>query len=223
MDTNTNVGTNVGTGTNVDTGTNVGTNVGTYENNAVINQITLACLINKEQYDKYLSSTQQIQKIQNKKDRKFYRKRILQLSKDILLNAAPPTTSKDVHVAFNNYVNTCVQYFKMVDRTDFIQNEYTDSDDGIEENDTIERDDHIKIPEAVNNLMLRSVKVDHFTMDKFVKRTIVKKDSPIPLPTQKNIDLADPALRNKGIRKKKNINTNYEETVDQKKTPVSNE
>ena len=156
--------------------------------------------------------------MQNKRDRKFYRKRILQLSKDILLNVGPPTVSKDVHFAFNNYINACVQYFRMVDRSDLCQNEYPDSDDGVD-CDILEHENvSDKIPDTVNNLMLRTIKVDHFTMDKFVKRTVIKKESPIPLPIQKNIDLADPALRNKGIRKKKNINTNYEETVDQKKT-----
>ena len=39
---------------------------------------------------------------------------------------------------------------------------------------------------------------------------IVPKEEPV-LPKQKDINLKDPALKNKGIRKKKNINNKYED------------
>lgn len=176
----------------------------------IVNQITLACLINKEQYNKYVSSTK---KPNNKKERKFYRKRILQLTKDILMNEPPTTLSSDIQLIFDSYANLCIQYFKMLDKTDLLQNEYNDmmiSEGDVnmvtETNSSI---GNTEIPESVNQLMMRTIKIDN-TLDNFVKKTILKKEKVIPLPVQKEINLKDPSLRIKGIRKKKNIDTKYE-------------
>jgi hypothetical protein len=182
----------------------------TNDTEKIVNQITLACLINKEQYNKYMSSTK---KTTNKKERKFYRKRILQLTKDILTNEAPATLTNDIHLIFDSYANMCIQYFKMIDKTDLLQNEYNnmmvqeEDVDGIPESENLMS--NTEIPECVNQLMMRTIKIDN-TLDKFVKKTILKKEKVIPLPVQKEINLKDPALRIKGIRKKKNIDTNYE-------------
>lgn len=176
----------------------------------IVNQITLACLINKEQYNKYVSSTK---KPNNKKERKFYRKRILQLTKDILMNEPPATLSSDIQLIFDSYSNLCIQYFKMLDKTDLLQNEYNDM--MVSEGDvnmvteTYNFIDNTEIPESVNQLMMRTIKIDN-TLDNFVKKTILKKEKVIPLPVQKEINLKDPSLRIKGIRKKKNIDTKYE-------------
>ncbi len=176
----------------------------------IVNQITLACLINKEQYNKYVSSTK---KPNNKKERKFYRKRILQLTKDILMNEPPATLSSDIQLIFDSYANLCIQYFKMLDKTDLLQNEYNDM--MVSEGDvnmvteTYNSIGNTEIPESVNQLMMRTIKIDN-TLDNFVKKTILKKEKVIPLPVQKEINLKDPSLRIKGIRKKKNIDTKYE-------------
>jgi hypothetical protein len=90
----------------------------------IINQITLECLMNKEIYKKYLTSNSANMIINNKKDRKFYRKRILQLTRDILLNDPSVKITNDIQFVFENYVNHCIQYFKMVDRVDLIQEDY---------------------------------------------------------------------------------------------------
>jgi hypothetical protein len=42
----------------------------------IVNQITLDCLLNKEQYAKYLNSSVKKTMESNKRDRKFYKKRI---------------------------------------------------------------------------------------------------------------------------------------------------
>ena len=48
----------------------------TLETDKIINKITLECLLNKSQYDKYLSSNVVNLTLLNKRDKKFYRKRI---------------------------------------------------------------------------------------------------------------------------------------------------
>ena len=189
----------------------------------MINQITLECLINKEQYNKFVTNNNKYAST-NKRDKKFYRKRILQLTRDILTNNAPEKITNDVLFAFENYVKICIPYFQMIDQSDIIQSEYENlldnlhiDDDNINDSNTNE----IKTIHA-DKLMLRQIKNDKYTLDKFVKITNTKKDEVI-IPTQKDINLKEPSLRNKGvpdksIRKKKNIDNKYEEESKNEQT-----
>jgi len=178
----------------------------------LINQITLDCLINREQYNKYMES-----KVSNKntrKDKKFYKKRIYYLTKELLLNKEePPNVFPDVKLNFNNFVNSCIQYFKSIDNNDIIQADYQN----IEQSLNIGKDitelniDDIENQEEANKLLMRSIKLSNPSLDNFVKRTYTKKPDSVILPKQKNIDLKDPILKNKGICKKKNITNKYDE------------
>jgi hypothetical protein len=178
----------------------------------LINQITLDCLINREQYNKYMES-----KVSNKntrKDKKFYKKRIYYLTKELLLNKEePPNVFPDVKLNFNNFVNSCIQYFKSIDNNDIIQADYQN----IEHSLNIGKDitelniDDIENQEEANKLLMRSIKLSNPSLDNFVKRTYTKKPDSLILPKQKNIDLKDPILKNKGICKKKNITNKYDE------------
>ena len=166
--------------------------------------------MNKEQYNKYLGNKINKMIENNKHDKRFYRKRILQLSKDMLMNTPPDTLPSDVLFAFENFIKMCIPYFKNVDKTDIIQNEYdndllniiSNTDQGTMDTDTYD-------VELSNKLMMRSIKMERNTLDKFVKfKTLVKE--PMIIPVQKEINLKDPSLRNKGIVKKKNIENKYE-------------
>jgi hypothetical protein len=61
-----------------------------------------------------------------------------------------------------------------------------------------------------DKLLMRSIKMDVPTLDKYVTRTRTKKKEEIILPKQKNINLNDPELKNKGL-KKNNITNIYED------------
>ena len=92
---------------------------------AFVNQVTLDCLLNKHQYEKYISK--KISKDVDKKEKKFYRKRILNLTKDLLSSEAEVNVTNllpDVKYAFDNYVRTCIHSFKILDSNDIIQSEY---------------------------------------------------------------------------------------------------
>jgi len=194
----------------------------------MINQITLECLINKEQYNKFVANNNKYM-LPNKRDKKFYRKRILQLTRDILTNNAPEKMTNDVLFAFENYVKICIPYFQMIDESDIIQSEYENLLDDLqldENNNSKNINNNLNDDNNANNsneiktihadkLMLRQIKNDKYTLDKFVKITNTKKEEVI-IPTQKDINLKEPSLRNKGIpdksiRKKKNIDNKYEE------------
>ena len=190
-----------------------------------INQVTLDCLLNKQQYNKYLFN--KTEKVSNRKDKKFYRKRIFSLTKELLLTKERPEfLFPDVEYAFDNYVNSCIQYFKTIDSNDIIQNEYS-SFVGIatlsnitELADDDDDDEDFQSKEDADKLLMRSINISKSSLDNFVKTKLTKKAEEMVLPKQKDINLADPILKTKGVLKfdkKKNITNKYDEANDSKK------
>jgi hypothetical protein len=181
-----------------------------------VNQITLDCLLNKEMYSKHLRSNK-IKQI-NKEERKFYRKRIYNLFKEIISGNPPKDLAPDVKYSYDNFVNSAIQYFKIVDNNDIIQSEYTGCDFSLDESNKSAYDvsaNEIKKNQA-DMLLTRSVKIEVPTLDKYVTRTRIKKKEEIILPQQKEINLKDPELKNKGIQKN-NIGNMYEDKNTKKK------
>ena len=74
----------------------------------------------------------------------------------------------------------------------------------------------IKKNEADLLLLTRSIKIEVPTLDKYVIRTRIKKNEEIILPQQKEINVKDPELINKGIQKN-NIGNMYEDKNTKKK------
>ena len=188
----------------------------------LINQITLDCLLNKEQLNK--NTDYKISKLISKKDKKFYRKRIFDLTRSLLLNKdKPKELSPDIKYAFDNYVKSCVSYFKTIDNNDIIQDEYKDLEDLDEimnnqlENEIDLHDININSKEEADKLMLRSINLKP-TLDSFIHKVKIKSEE-IILPKQKEINLNDPNLKTKGI-KKKNINNKYDENNKSKKAEI---
>ena len=195
-----------------------------------VNQVTLECLMNKDTYKKYVATKKK--SVVNKKDQKFYRRRILSLTKELLYpeevtttttNPTTNTTTKtkttinDPNIVglFQIYSKACIEYFKSLDTNDIIQDHYSTLT-----SDTTEMSpEDIKTQAEIDQQFMRSIHVkEATTLDKFVKRsTTAPKDDPI-LPKQKDINLRDPVLKNKGIRKKKNITNKYEEESKTKNT-----
>jgi len=175
----------------------------------LISEITLECLMNKNQYAKYIGKTNTETKTSIKKDIKFYRRRIFDLTKKLLNNEKPETMYPDVGSAFDTYARVCIEYFKVLDKSDIIQEDYTG----------INVDSISSIPvdasyntEAANMLMMRSIKItEPNALEKLVKRKTSKLEKKQIVPIQKDINLKDPNLKNKGICKKNNINNNYED------------
>ena len=168
-----------------------------------VNKVTLEYLVNKE-YNVVLKATTKV----DKKDRKFYRKRIFNLTKEILNNEEPTDILPDVKYAFDNYVKHCVNYFKAIDCSDILQEDYMDMSMNSSCNAS-ELLESSQLQEEANKLMMRSINIQSTTLDKFIKRT-VKKDT-VVLPQQKEVDLSNPELKLKGVKKKKNITNKYEE------------
>ena len=191
-----------------------------------VNQVTLECLMNKDTYKKYVATKKK--SVVNKKDQKFYRRRILSLTKELLYpeeattpekstTPTPATTINDPNIIglFQIYSKACIEYFKSLDKNDIIQDDYSTFTPETAEMSP----EDIKTQSEIDQQFMRSIHVkEATTLDKFVKRsTTAPKEDPI-LPKQKDINLRDPALKNKGIRKKKNITNKYEEESKTKNT-----
>ena len=185
------------------------------ESNAFLNQASLDYLINTKQYKIQLTTALNT-KI-NKKDKRFYRRRILNLTKELLSKEESEiVVSPDIKYAFDNLVKTCVHYFKILDRNDIIQEDYNEFDDEIKEDKEISESEQF-LKEENEKLLMRSVKMSNHSLDNFIKIKMTKKPEDLIIPQQKEINLKDPILKNKGIIKKKNIINNYGEDT-QKQT-----
>ena len=188
-----------------------------------INQVTLDCLLNKEQYQKHIQCST-IKKV-DKKDKKFYRKRIYDLTKNLLITKEKEQNHElfpDVKYAFDNYVKACIHYFKVIDRNDILQEDYKEYQEYEDINKLLNMNGSDEIvaeetssKEQADKIMMRSINITNNSLDHFVKIKNVKKEN-IILPKQKEVNLKDPILKNKGIKKKKNIPNNYEEKSNNK-------
>ena len=83
-------------------------------------QVDLLYLTNPNFKLKY---NKQVKKLVNDEDLKFYRKRVLQETKDMLRGNRITTVIDD---AFENFVNELIKHYKFIDKKQIIQNEYKD-------------------------------------------------------------------------------------------------
>ena len=194
-------------------------------NNQSINQITIDCLINKDMYDNMLNSSEV--KKDNLKEMKFYRKRIYDLAKRLLISKDErESVTPDVNYAFSNFVKTSISYFKIIDKQDILQKDY----EGLEEaannnnNNTLNEDE-----EELNNydtyimkkITMPEEKLKMTSMDNFVIRKQAEEiKETIIYPQKREFNLKDESLKNKGIKKKeskekKNINNKYDKKNNQ--------
>ena len=188
-----------------------------------VDQITLDFLLNKEVMGKHVMK--QREKQIDKQDFQFYKKRILHLFEELISNDYTEDLSPDVKYAYDTFIKTSINYFKIVDNNDLLQEEYKDLDfipelsDNENGNDSKNLDISGNFMEA-DKLMMRSVKMD-LPLDKYVKQSSNKTcDNNVILPKQREVDLMNPELKNKGIKdieEKKNITIIYEDIQKPKK------
>ncbi len=185
-----------------------------YMSQSLVNQITIDCLLNREAMGKHIMK--QREKQINKEELHFYRKRIYNLFKELINNKQHSDMSPDVKYAYDTFIQATIHYFKVVDNNDLLQEEYKDVELSLDEccdADTSVLTNNETSFEA-DKLMMRSVKMDAPTLDKYVKKTFIKKQDNIILPKSRNVDIMNPELKNKGL-KKNNISNLYEDNSKQ--------
>lgn len=166
---------------------------------AFVDQVTLDCLLNKSLFNNQVKNKKS--QAVNKEDKKFYKKRIYNLFKEILINKSEPEDLlPDVKYSYDNFINASINYFKTIDNNDLLQEEYKTLDEaGLENINAIpELGDDIAVEEA-DKLMMRSIKIKTPSLDKYVKRKNTKPEEKLILPKQKEVNLMDPELKVKGL------------------------
>ena len=139
-------------------------------------------------------------------DKRFYKKRLISLFKEILKGETCPENIKAAH---DDFVHGAINYFKLVDKRDILQQEH----------DTHEKHSEGKVPDQVhssnikdyeesqgilssaNKEIMREKKTES-NLDTFVKKKKIPSAPPLKIPSQKAINLKDPTLKNKGIKNK---------------------
>jgi len=174
------------------------------EENKEVNEITLQYMMNRELYENYILSQNETTKKDIMEERMFYRNRIFQLAKVLLLSEKERVRyfkmnpefdiSKiqfDVFLTFDVFAKNAIQNFKMMDTTDLLQEEYPE----------LEVENVVKAcVDYVETMEFDSI-TEKRTLDNFV--TSEKQEKELVLPLQKNIDLKNPVFRKKGLRKNK--------------------
>ena len=154
------------------------------------NCIDLQYLINPSILQK-LNRSYQLN-VLSKDDLLFYRKRIFQLTKHFLQGKSINST---MDKTFQNYAQSCIRYFKFMDKAEIIQQDYK----GLEKK---KKTSTPKLNMKDNNklIMKQNIKdipkiTDHIHV-KWVKNTQPKN---MIIPVQRNINLKDPKFKHKTI------------------------
>jgi hypothetical protein len=186
----------------------------------MIDDVTLAYMVNTTQYEKYLKKNNMDYDSGFKRDIRFYRKRIISLTKDLFKEQIENDKNQNVLVgAFNMYMRACISYLKFSDQSETIQKCYvclgldiTDADDDNhnQNNENINQkcicknkneNDLFELNKA-NELCFKPKEVKKITLDNYIIRKNVKRSEPIIYPQQFTFNPRDPAFKHKGLKPK---------------------
>jgi len=204
MENNDNAGTNAVV-TNANSVVNPGVNPGV---NPILNKIdninyiTLEIMANSDTYNKYLKKNNLDHDTVLKSEKKFYRKRISAMVKDILYNNLNNNNDAPINDiilnSFNAFARLCISHFKFKDTMDNIQGDYKDM--VLVETTTGEPCVEDWSIDDANKLFMKQVDKKVITMDNFVTKTSPPQDEML-LPKTKDFNLKDPKYKKKDIKK----------------------
>jgi len=157
--------------------------------------IDLLYFSNKQLSQKY-NKTQEIENkniVVSDEDREFYKKRVYQMTKELLRGKK---INSMIDESFNEFLNITIKHLKFVDKKDIIQNDYKD----IKEKER-KVDENFELMDK-NKLMMKDKKNKKKTIKEFVNIVNKKKQTKVFLPEKKVINLKSTELKEKGIKSK---------------------
>lgn len=157
--------------------------------------IDLLYFSNKQLSQKY-NKTQEIENkniVVSDEDREFYKKRVYQMTKELLRGKK---INSMIDESFNEFLNITIKHLKFVDKKDIIQNDYKD----IKQKER-KVDENFELMDK-NKLMMKDKKNKKKTIKEFVNIVNKKKQSKVFLPEKKVINLKSTELKEKGIKSK---------------------
>ena len=179
-----------------------------------IDSITLNCFTNNSHFNSIVKMNGLYNDKSLISDKKFYKKRILDLTKKMLKDDIKNEEIQLVN-SFNNYIKSCINNFKFIDKTDIIQEKYQDLEDSNLDNSNLDNSnldnsnlDNSNLDNS-NLLLIKQNNVKQINLDSLVLKKNKKKLKIIP--QKENINIKTKEYKIKGLKKKKNINSIYEE------------
>jgi hypothetical protein len=179
-----------------------------------VDNVTLEFMVNTSQYEKYLKKNNIDHNSGFKRDIRFYRKRIISLTRDLFKNQNENGRNESVDVtmvgAFNMYMRACISYLKFSDQSETIQKCYvclgiTDGQENIKKQTCVcknKNDNELFELNKANKLCFKPKEVKKITLDNYVIRKNVKKSEPVVYPQQFTFNPRDPEFKYKGLKPK---------------------
>ena len=180
-----------------------------------VDDATIEYMVNITQYEKYLRKNNIDYNTGFKRDLKFYRKRIILITKDLFKNELKDVT---LNGAFNMYMKACISHLKFEDISETIQKCYVCM--GIvagEQTTTTQQQQQQCICNArldalnafelnkTNEICFKPKEVKKLTLDTYViKKSSSQKKEPVIFPQQFKFNPKDPSFKYKGLKKQKN-------------------
>ena len=155
-----------------------------------LNLINLQYLTNPHKLNK-ITRSNDIFKVDGK-NLDFYKKRIFQLTKDLLRNEKQDTK---VERAFQHYISTCIYHFKFIDKMEIIQKDYENIKNNKDKNKSYDI-------EKTNQLIFKKNKPRNPKITDNIKIKTTRIYKPLIIPKQRTFNLMSEKFKNKGIKKK---------------------
>tara|TARA_B100000530_G_C15850919_1_gene445264 strand:+ start:439 stop:933 length:495 start_codon:yes stop_codon:yes gene_type:complete len=130
----------------------------------------------------------------NEEDKKFYRKRVLAMGKEIY---SGKHYNEIVNQSFENFISLAISHCQMIDKRDLLQEDYPPIT--TKANKTIPGNFNIN---DTNEFIMRHSPPKEKTLDTFVKVTTQTNEDNF-IPKERKVDLKQKKLKTKGINKKK--------------------
>ena len=131
----------------------------------------------------------------NEEDVKFYRKRILQTTKDYLRGSR---LTEEINNVFEEYANMLIQHYKFIDKKEMIQEDYKNLPKKKEK-----KPKNFKLKKE-NELMMKKTEIEKKTIKDFIPIVVKeRKKKKMIIPKKKDFDLKNPKNRKKGLKKEK--------------------
>jgi hypothetical protein len=93
-----------------------------------VNQLTLNCLISKNQLQKLNKKIKDNTETKKKNDREIYGHRIQKLFNDLLVNESPEDLLREVNMSFEYFIDKAIYYLKAKDNNELFEKERTEPD-----------------------------------------------------------------------------------------------
>ena len=145
----------------------------------------------------------------NEEDVKFYRKRILQTTKDYLRGSR---LTEEINNVFEEYANMLIQHYKFIDKKELIQEDYKN----LPKKKEI-KPKNFKLNKE-NELLLKKPEIVKKTIKDFIPIVVKERTKKkIIIPKQKKYDIKQPKNREKIDKKSKQFISNVKENKKKKK------